>query len=84
MEPGRQECAIGECDGCLGRHAQVEVCDVHAAALQVHVGLLYFGIHRKVTGTQEVTSTLIREETKPSLFADDMMVYVENPKKTVF
>lgn len=56
VESGRQECAIDECNGCLGRHTKVQVPDFHMAALQVHIGLLYLGIHRKVAETQRNNS----------------------------
>ena len=66
MEAGGQERAIDECDGHLGGHTQVEVGDLHLAALQVHVGLLHLSIHGKVAGTRWVKGILIRKEVKPT------------------
>lgn len=62
VEVGGQECAIDECDGHLGGHAQVEVGDLHLAALQVHVGLLHLSVHGKVAGTRGRKGILIRKE----------------------
>lgn len=83
VEVGGQQRAIDECDGHLGRNAQVEVGDLHLAALQVHVGLLHLSIHRKVAGTRDKRHTHQKRRSKTYPYADDMIVFVENPKEFI-